>query len=142
MVVHLSGDQPMLADIDSLPTSADSCLVCTNLRSLDGRKPIFIDRIDSVFLIPLQVVRFVEIPRRAVTRSGVATAVPEMGVGGLDAGSEVAPSVRSDGWLRGEEAVKGVALEDSPGSTVDVDGFDDLDDLEPDEDLLRRIREA
>ncbi len=65
-VVHLHNEQPLLADLFSLPTAADACLVCTNLRMLNGSRPVFVDRTDSTFLFPLGHVRFVEIPSRPV----------------------------------------------------------------------------
>jgi hypothetical protein len=61
-VVHLINDQPLIADLFALPQSQDACIVCTNLRNMAGHRPAFVDRSDSVFLFPLQHVRFVEIP--------------------------------------------------------------------------------
>ena len=61
-VVHVINDQPLIADLFALPTAQDGCIVCTNLRTMAGRRPGFVDRSDSVFLFPLQHVRFVEIP--------------------------------------------------------------------------------
>lgn len=60
-VIHISNEQPLLADLPALPTATDACLICTNLRTLNGSRPVFIDRSDSTFLFPLVHVRFVEI---------------------------------------------------------------------------------
>jgi hypothetical protein len=60
-VIHLQGEQPLLADLPSLPTVSDSCLLCTNLRTLDGKRPVFVDAVGSTFIIPLLHVRFLEI---------------------------------------------------------------------------------
>ena len=60
-VVHLQGEQPLLADIYDMPTNADVSLVCTNVRMLDGKKPVFVDRSDSVFVFPYLHIRFLEI---------------------------------------------------------------------------------
>ncbi len=60
-VIHLQGEQPLVADLPMLPAATDSCLVCTNLRTLDGKRPVFVDAIGSTFIIPLQHVRFIEI---------------------------------------------------------------------------------
>ncbi len=65
VVIHMANDQPLRCDIATLPTAADACVVCTNLRMLDGKKPTFIERTDSWFLIPLSRVRFVEMPAGA-----------------------------------------------------------------------------
>ena len=64
VVIHISNEQPLLADLYEMPTSSDVALVCTNLRMLNGKRPIFTDAIDSVFLFPLIHIRFVEIPSR------------------------------------------------------------------------------
>jgi hypothetical protein len=61
-VLHLQNEQPLLADLFTVPTSADSCVVCTNVRTLAGKRPLFVDRMDSIFLFPLEHVRFVEVP--------------------------------------------------------------------------------
>ena len=100
VVVHMVGEQPLLADLEALPTSQDACLVCTNLRLTSGQRPTFIDRKDSFFLIPLTQIRFVEIFAEAMERSG-------------------------------ERAL-------APGATDD----EESEELELDEDFLRRIKEA
>ena len=93
-VIHPLNEQPLVVDIEEAPTSADVSLVCQNVRTIDGKRPKFVDRRDSVFVFPLNTIRFVEI------YSGVA------------GGSEEA------------------AAEAEP------------EELEIDEDFLRRVREA
>ena len=65
VVVHLLNEQPVVADMFEMPTARDAGFVCTNLRTIDGRRPIFIDRSDSVFFFPYQHIRFVEILNKA-----------------------------------------------------------------------------
>jgi hypothetical protein len=76
VVVHMVGEQPLLADIEALPTPQDACLVCTNLRTSAGTRPTFIDARENVFLIPLSQIRFVEIPEAAMdlARGGLGEA--------------------------------------------------------------------
>jgi hypothetical protein len=69
VVVHMVGEQPLLADIEALPTPQDACLVCTNLRTSAGTRPAFIDARENWFLIPLSQIRFVEIPEAAMVRA-------------------------------------------------------------------------
>jgi hypothetical protein len=64
-VLHLASEQPLLADLYDMPVPADVSLVCTNIRSLDGKKPVFVDHADSVFVFPYLHIRFVEIPAAA-----------------------------------------------------------------------------
>src|SRR4051812_33731337 len=58
-------EQPMLADIDELPAPSDVAFVCTNLRTMTGTKPVFIDHTESTFVFPYQHIRFVELPTGA-----------------------------------------------------------------------------
>ena len=100
VVIHMHGEQPMVADIQALPTASDTALVCTNLRTTTGQRPTFVDHTDSWFLIPLGLIRFVEIPAKALAGTELT---------GLEAGQEPVP---------------------------------ELEELDVDEDFLRRIREA
>ena len=121
VVLHMVGDQPMRADIESLPTAGDTTLVCTNLLTIERRKPLSVDFTDSVFIIPLQFIRFIEIPRAAIAASGLG--VPSSP--GVPRPPEL-PAGR-EGPVEGSEA----GPPEEP-----------LEHLEPDEELLRRIREA
>lgn len=60
-VIHMQGEQPLLADLPALPTAGDVCLVCTNLRTVDGKRPVFIDASRNTFVIPIGHIRFIEI---------------------------------------------------------------------------------
>jgi hypothetical protein len=61
-VLHLLNEQPLLVDVYETPKNEDQGLLCTNLRTMDGKRPVFIDRIDSVFFFPYLHIRFLEIP--------------------------------------------------------------------------------
>ena len=110
VVLHLNNEQPVVVDLFELPNAVDLGVRCTNMRTLDGKRPVFIDDIRAVFFFPYLHVRFVEIPPRSLI--GTALEVP------VEVGVVAAPVPSSD------------------GST------DDEEDLEIDEDFLRRIREA
>ena len=107
-VLHLNNEQPMRADLFELPEATDVGLRCTNLRTMNGQRPVFVDDSAAVFFFPYQFVRFVEIPPASVI--------------GTDLPMPVAVAV----------AVAPVA----PGPPIEDD------DLEIDEDFLRRIREV
>jgi hypothetical protein len=91
-VIHIANEQPLLADLYEMPVSADVSLVCTNVRLLDGKKPVFIDHIASVFVFPYLHVRFIEIPASAATGlpdlPGDEAIVVGNGSIDVDAGSE------------------------------------------------------
>ena len=97
-ILHLTNDQPIAVDLLEEPTPRDIAIVCTNVRTVDGKKPVFIDYLSSTFVFPMAAIRFVEILR-------------------LDEAGEQMTAIVSD------EAAE-------------------PEDLEIDEDFLRRVREA
>jgi hypothetical protein len=119
-VVHLANEQPLLADLYRLPDAADVALVCTNLRSKSGDRPIFVDDSRATFVFPLVFIRFIEIPVAAM--AGVQT-------GGRDSGVLALPAGRT------EEAAATERPAEPAAAAADAD-------LEIDEEFLRRIRDA
>jgi hypothetical protein len=72
-VIHLTGEQPVLADLFDLPKPGDSLLLCTNMRTLGGQRPVFIDQVASTFILPYLHVRFIELrPEGPDTTAGAA----------------------------------------------------------------------
>lgn len=102
----------MLADLYAPPEAGDLGLRCTNLRMMNGKRPVFVDDSNSIFFFPYLHVRFVEIPPAAVTGSD--------GLLQLDTGGDDRRQMRSDR---------------PPAPEPEAD-------LEIDEDLMRRIREV
>ena len=88
-------------------------VVCTNLRELNGKRPVFADSIDSVFVFPLIHIRFIEIA------AGTVEQTPDAQV--------------DEDRLRLPTAT---ALEASPVRT------EPDEDLEIDEDCMRRVRDV
>jgi hypothetical protein len=109
VVLHILNEQPMMADLFAPPSPADVTLVCTNLRLMNGKRPIFVDLVASTFVFPYAQLRFVEVPP----------------AGG--AGDEPPPAPAS-----------AVAATGGPGTGARP-ALDE--ELELDEDLLRRVRE-
>jgi hypothetical protein len=130
VILHLNGELPMKADIESLPTAADAGLLCTNLRTLEGRKPISTEFLDSVFLIPYNVIRFIEVPRASIHASGLDEHVPPTAPE-LPAAAEAVP------------AGANVLVTPPPAvPRAEEEAEEELEHLEVDAELLRRIREA
>jgi hypothetical protein len=98
-ILHLLNDQPLVVDLLEEPKPDDLTVVCTNVKSVDGKRPVFIDFSTSTFVFPMAMIRFVEIPREA------------------DEAERAKPAIS--------------VVED-----------EDAEDLEIDEDFLRRVREA
>jgi len=100
-ILHLLNDQPLAVDLLEDPKPSDAAVICTNVRTIDGKRPVFIDFSDSTFVFPMASVRFVEVPT------------------GVEAGD------------RAKVAAAAAA-----------ESADEGEDLEIDEDFLRRVREA
>jgi hypothetical protein len=75
-VLHIANEQPLLCDLFELPNPSDVALRCTNLRMLDGKRPVFIDDTSSVFIFPYLHIRFVEVPPAAAAATGLPIQVP------------------------------------------------------------------
>jgi hypothetical protein len=151
--IHTSNEQPLLVDLYTMPSAADAGLVCTNVRSMDGKRPIFIDQSASTFFFPYHVVRFLEIPQSEMARidaegpgrapgtgsrgaavAGRTDAGDGDGDDGLDAGGA---SGDGHAGYAGMGSLLPVAV-GAPGQPDDEDA--DLE-LEIDEGLLQRIRD-
>ena len=67
-----------MADLFEAPSAGDVGLRCTNLRTMNGSRPIFADDSASIFFFPYLHIRFVEIPVGSVTGSdsSLALAIP------------------------------------------------------------------
>jgi hypothetical protein len=66
VVLHLMSEQPLLADMDALPSATDNLIICSNLRMMNGNRPIFVDESASTFVFPMEFVRFIEVPPKAL----------------------------------------------------------------------------
>jgi hypothetical protein len=113
-VLHIMNEQPMLADLFEAPSPGDVGLRCTNLRTMNLKRPVFVDDSASIFFFPYLHIRFVEIPAGAITGTDPGSAI-ELADGDPASGSGVEERVPPE--------------EPEP-------------DLEIDEDFLRRIREV
>jgi len=112
-VIHIINEQPLLVDLYGLPAPSDLGLLCTNMRIVDGRRPVFVDDVKSTFFFPYLHIRFLEIPPHAFRHD--------------DGDAEPAGDL---------------VLESVVGTRGDAtNGHDEDPDLELDEDFLRKIRE-
>ncbi len=87
-VLHLNNEQPLLADLYEPPAPGDVGLRCTNLRMMNGKRPVFVDDMKSIFFFPYLHIRFVEIPPGALTGSDPSMAIESDG----DSEPETAPA--------------------------------------------------
>lgn len=75
-VIHLMNEQPLLADLPAMPSPGDVALLCTNLRTKNQQRPIFVDDSAGTFVIPYAQIRFVEIPPTEPAATGTVPALP------------------------------------------------------------------
>ena len=144
-VIHIANEQPMMVDLLVEPSPSDTTLLCRNMRTMSGKKPVFVDQADSTFVIPIAGVRFVEIPKASseedqtqrTARAAASTAralfplTEDSGVSAVD----VADAADRDRGLAPEDAFGWIP---SDGNTdPGTPGGDGLDN-----DLLRRVRDA
>jgi hypothetical protein len=149
VVIHVSNEQPLLADLFSVPSPADVGLVCTNIRMMDGKKPIFIDHTDSTFFFPNLHIRFLEIPNvemakhlaSAGSMPGHAPGFTVAG-GGAAAGGATVPGAGEAATLDPDQRLPialgdgTVTIDPEPEPVVDPDA-----DIDIDEDFLQRVRD-
>ena len=80
VVVHLNNEQPLVADLFEMPSIGDLTLRCTNLRQLNGKRPVFADHMHSIFYFPYLNIRFVEILPTSLSESDQAHLPVPVGV--------------------------------------------------------------
>ncbi len=67
VIVHIAGEEPILAEMEELPSPADSVVVFTNPRKRDGKPVTAFDREAVTFYFPWHRINYIEIlaPKRA-----------------------------------------------------------------------------
>ena len=79
-VIHINNEQPLVADLFEIPSPSDLTLRCTNLRTLDRKRPVFADDMHSVFIFAWVNIRFIEIVPTSATEAGDRPMVVVSGV--------------------------------------------------------------
>jgi hypothetical protein len=138
--IHVSNEQPLMCDLYELPSADDAGLVCTNVRSMDGKRPVFVDAIGSTFFFPYHVVRFLEIPAAEMAKHRAS--------GGAMPGSArrvPAAIVAQEGTAEGNgyeaDAEHESLLPVPVGAPEPGPDYDPELELEIDEGFLQRIRD-
>lgn len=75
VILHLNNEQPLIADLFEAPSPGDVGLRCTNLRQLNGKRPVFVDDMASIFFFPYLHIRFVEIPPASMSGGDPSSAL-------------------------------------------------------------------
>ena len=61
VLLHSNNEQPLRADLFEFPEPDTVLLRCTNIRTLNGTRPIFIDDLNSIVFFPMLHLRFIEV---------------------------------------------------------------------------------
>ena len=70
--IHLINDLPIVADLEALPSGGDLVISCTNLRTVDGKRPPFVHDPAATFVFPLAMVRLIEAPAEGAAEKALA----------------------------------------------------------------------
>ncbi len=52
VILHLINDLPVVVDLEALPAGGDLSVTCTNVRTVDGKRPPFVHDRNSTFVFP------------------------------------------------------------------------------------------
>lgn len=63
VIIHIEGELPVKVDLEELPAGGDRSIRCSNVQTVDGKRPGFVHDRNSTFIFPLQVVRLIEVPQ-------------------------------------------------------------------------------
>lgn len=61
-IVHLANELPILVDLYEVPTATAQSVRCTNVRTVDGKRPSFVHDPRATFVFPWRVIRLIELP--------------------------------------------------------------------------------
>ncbi len=99
VILHINNEQPLLTDLFEAPSPGDVGLRCTNLREMNGKRPVFVDNSASIFFFPYLHIRFVEIPPSAMASGdpgATVQPVAERAVGDRPANGDLEPDLEID----------------------------------------------
>ena len=77
VVLHINNEQPLRADLFEFPEADAVLLRCTNVRTLNGTRPIFIDDLGSIIFIPMLHLRFIEVLPKSQAEADLSLAPGE-----------------------------------------------------------------
>jgi hypothetical protein len=140
VVIHMDNEQPLMADLPADPTALDTCVICTNLRTMSGKTPVFAERSDSTFVFPMAHIRFVEIRPASVQDGDAAAATDEATDARLEPGTAGSGmrAVSHEASSGGPQPHRLARVGDGSGAPDAESDNGRMDEVE----FLRRVREA
>ena len=110
VVLHINNEQPLRADLFEFPEPDAVLLRCTNVRTLNNTRPVFVDDLNSIVFFPMLHLRFIEVLPKSQAEANLS----------------LGP---------GETPIPIAAAAPTPEPEPE-------EDLQIDEDFLRKVREA
>ena len=77
VIVHLQNDLPVMVDMEALPEASDRSIRCTNVRTVDGKRPQFVHDRHSTFVFPMSMIRLIEVPADGTQQGSTAIVLPD-----------------------------------------------------------------
>jgi hypothetical protein len=62
VILHIANDLPILVDLLEEPLPTAQSVRCTNVRTVDGKRPSFVQDPKSTFVFPWHLIRLMEVP--------------------------------------------------------------------------------
>ncbi len=61
VVIHLVGEEPVIAEMERLPNPTDNCVICTGVRRKDGKPVEYVDANADVIIFPWHRISIIEV---------------------------------------------------------------------------------
>ena len=61
-IIHLANELPIMVDLLEPPSPTAQSVRCTNVRTVDGKRPSFVQDAKSTFVFPWHQIRLIEVP--------------------------------------------------------------------------------
>ena len=63
VIVHLANELPIMVDLLEAPEPTAQSVRCTNIRTVDGKRPAFVHDAKATFILPWHLIRLMELPQ-------------------------------------------------------------------------------
>jgi hypothetical protein len=80
VVLHINNEQPLRADLFEFPEADTVLLRCTNIRTLNGTRPVYIDDLNSIVFFPMLHLRFIEVLPRSLADANLELGPGEIAI--------------------------------------------------------------
>ena len=77
VVLHINNEQPLRADLFEFPEPDAVLLRCTNVRTLNNTRPVFVDDLNSIVFFPMLHLRFIEVLPKSQAEANLSLAPGE-----------------------------------------------------------------